>query len=226
MLNPHGWKDYSYRMLYTDRFHFIHANVTSTTTACPRRQRSGRKAPAAPRSLGLGHRTRGCGSAPPKHGQGEVRGMWAGNASCTHAETKRKKKPTPKINGENGLCSILRKLPVSPCLQLGLAPLQQGQRACSRVAKAAGWRWEIRTLALLSFPCPLLCSSPAAPAFLALTPWHPSSRGPAGGTQRWQGARWPSAAPGGRVAERALPLAAPGWGCCLGRGPAGFGGPA
>lgn len=103
--------------------------------------------------------------------------MWAGNASCTHAETKRKKKPTPKINGENGLCSILRKLPVSPCLQLGLAPLQQGQRACSRVAKAAGWRWEIRTLALLSFPCPLLCSSPAAPAFLALTPWHPSSRG-------------------------------------------------
>lgn len=38
MLNPHGWKDYRYRMLYTDRVRFIHANVTNTTTACPRRQ--------------------------------------------------------------------------------------------------------------------------------------------------------------------------------------------
>lgn len=54
------------------------------------------------------------------------------------------------------------------------------------------------------------------------SPSHPSSRGPAGGSQRREGARWPSAAPVGRVAERALPLV-PGWGCCLGRGPAGFG---
>lgn len=126
MLNPHGWKDYRYRMLYTDRFHFIHANVTSTTTACPRRRRSGRKAPAAPRSLGLGHRTRGCGCAPPKHGQGKVRGMWVGNASCTHAKTKQKNQP--QINDENGLCSILRKLPVSPCLQFGLLLLSNRAR--------------------------------------------------------------------------------------------------
>lgn len=103
-----------------------------------------------------------------------------------------------------------------------LAPLQQGQGACSRVAKAAGWRWEIRTLAFLSFPCPLLCVSPATLALL--TPTRPGRlriRLP-GVESAWEGARWPSAAPVGRVAERALPVA-PGWGRCLGRGPAGFG---
>jgi len=41
MLNPHGWKDYRYRMLYTDRGRFVHANVTSTMTACPGRDEVG-----------------------------------------------------------------------------------------------------------------------------------------------------------------------------------------
>lgn len=179
MLNPHGWKDYRYRMLYTDRFHFIHANVTSTTTACPRRRRSGRKAPAAPRGLGLGHGTRGCGCAPPKHGQGKVRGMWVGNASCTHAKTKQKNQP--QSNDENGLCSILRKLPVSPCLQFGLSLLSNRARG-----PAPGWRRQLDAVGdqnlcspLLPLPTALFLTSYSGLAHTDAprSPSHPSSRG-------------------------------------------------
>lgn len=107
MINPHGWKDYRYRMLYTGRVHFIHANVTSTTTACPRRwlrreESSRHSAQPWLRTLDTRLQLR-----IPEVWKRKGRGMWReGNASCTHAKTKQNKNQ-PQINDENGLCSIL-----------------------------------------------------------------------------------------------------------------------
>jgi len=132
MLNPHGWRDYRYRMLYTDRVHFIHANVTSTTTACPRRWMRWEESPRHSTQPWLrtpDTRLRLCiPEAQRQKGKGHVEGGGWGNASCTHAKPNQTKKNQPQINDENGLCSIFRKLPISPCLQSGLLLLSNRAR--------------------------------------------------------------------------------------------------
>lgn len=96
MLNPHGWKDYRYRMLYTNRAHLIHANVTSTTTACPRRWMRREESPrhsAQPRLRTPDMRLR---LHIPEAQRGKGEGHVEGDASCTHAKTNKQKKPNPK----------------------------------------------------------------------------------------------------------------------------------
>lgn len=163
-----------------------------------------------PGSLGLGHGTRGC--APPKHGQGEVGGMWVGNAGCTHAGRKRKKKK-PQTNPKSTakMVSVLSCPQEAPPSSVrSPAPLQQGRRVCSR--------WQ-RQLDGRGTPEPLLCS-PLLPLPTALS--LSSYSGPPhteAAPRRWEGARRPPAAPVGPAAERALPLA-PGEGSCWLWGPA------
>lgn len=205
MLNPHGWKDYRYRMLYTDRVHFIHANVTSTTTACLRRRTRREESPrcsAQPRLRTPDTRLR-LRIPEAQRGKGEGH-VWGKCYLYTHQ------------NKQKNPCKSMTKMVCVLSLESSQFPLVFSLVSCFSPtgpegmfpSGEGGWWSEIRTLAFLSFPHPLLCFSPATLAFPVLTrpgclrihpPW-----GPVGGRERWERAWWLSAALVGRVAERAL----------------------
>lgn len=128
-------------------------------------------------------------------------------------QNKTKKNQTqPQINDENGLCSILRKLPQFPLVFSPVSRFSPTGPEGTFLSGEGRWmvvgdqdpRFPLRpsptALFLTSysgFPCTNMPRSPS----------HPSSRGgSAGGRERWERARCLPAALVGRVAERALPL--------------------
>lgn len=121
-------------------------------------------------------------------GGGERGGMLVVHTPKQEKKNKPKNqtKTQPQIDDENGLCSILRKLPISPRLQSGLSLLSDGAGGdvAKRRRQAAGGGRGGPPL-LLAFPRPLLRFSPATPAFPAPTR-RPSRRciHPPGGGRR------------------------------------------
>lgn len=152
--------------------------------------------------------------------------MW-GNASCTHAKTNKQKKPNPTSTMKTGFVLSLEssQLPLvfssvfcfSPTGPEGTFPKGEGRRT------AAGD--QDPCFPLLSLPTALFLTSYSGLPHTAAprSPSHPSS---------WEGQRAGERDKKGLSGYRPPLLVAlwrgpsrqaSGWGCCPGRGPAGFG---
>lgn len=145
-----------------------------------------------------------------------------------HTPKQNKKNQTqPQINDENGLCSILRKLPISPCLQSGLSLLSNRARG-----DVPEWRRQVdggrRSGPSLSSPSLAHCSV----SHQLLWP-SPYQHAPVAFASILPGGRRVGESDGkGLGAYQLLLLVelqrgpcrrAPGRGRCPGRSPAGFG---
>lgn len=196
MINPHGWKDYRYRMLYTGRVHFIHANVTSTTTACPRRRPRREESPchSAQPWLRTPDTRLQLGTPEARKGKGEGHGGGR-EMLVVHTPKQNKTKTNPKSMTKTvcvlSLESSQFPLVLSPVSRFsptgpeGTVPSGEGRRMVVGD--------EDPRFPLLPLPTALLLTSYSGPSLRGCALVASASillGGPVGGKERWGRARW------------------------------------